>query len=99
MEPWRLLDPDPDGRLPGGDVARLQLHRTLTTADGRHEWGLYARTCYLDDGLGEVLAILELVAPHVSEVSGSYGGFIRETLNEDKPSVITFTGGTYAIGC
>lgn len=95
--PYPLLYPDPDGRLPGGDVAQLRLHRSITTADGRHEWGLYVRTCYLDDAMGDVSIALDLVAPYVSGINGSYGGSIREVLNDDMPSIITFVGGGHSI--
>ncbi|GLW35430.1 hypothetical protein [Actinoplanes regularis] len=96
--PYPLLYPDPEGRLPGGDVARLRLHRNATAADGRHEWGLYVRTCFVDDEMGEVGTVLDLIAPYVSGEGPRYGGGVRDILNGDLPGIITFADGGYAIG-
>ena len=97
IAPYPVLRPDPEGRLPGGDVARLRLHRSATTADGRHEWGLYVRTCYLDDDMGEIGTVLGLIAPHVSGEGPRYGGSVRDLLNGDMPGIIRFADGSHSI--
>jgi hypothetical protein len=94
--PYPLWVPDPDSSLPGGEVARLQRQkRGFTSAGEIYGWGLYARTFCLDDALGEALAILELVAPHVSD--GGYGGHMREEFDMEEVSVFVFKNGSYDI--
>ncbi|WP_042369598.1 hypothetical protein [Streptacidiphilus neutrinimicus] len=90
---YPVLVPDPDGRLPGGDVASLQ-RQSRGFAAGRelHAWGLFSRNLWLDDEMGELVTILDLVAPHVDEPG--YGGFFREEYDAE-PTVFTFNNGTY----
>jgi hypothetical protein len=94
--PYPFLNPDHDSpRLPGGEIARLQRQtRGFTAAGDLHAWGIYARTYYLDDDLGEVFTVLDLLAPHVS--NQGYGGHIRD-VNCDDLSVITFDGDAYEV--
>lgn len=74
---YPLLSPDPDGHLPGGDVASLQ-RQSRGFAAGRelHAWGLLSRNYWLDDEMGDLAIILDLLAPHVEEPG--YGGYFRE---------------------
>lgn len=53
---------------------------------------MYARTFCLDGALGEALAILELVVPHVSD--RGYGGHMREQFDMEEVSVFVFKNGS-----
>ncbi|GHE25403.1 hypothetical protein ACFXKJ_31305 [Kitasatospora indigofera] len=86
---YPLLTPDPDSRLPGGDFAALR--RVQASAD-RCTWGLFSRTYWLDDEIGSLVTILDLLAPHVEEPG--HGGHFREEYDV-KPTVFTFKSGTY----
>ncbi|SCL48220.1 hypothetical protein [Micromonospora chersina] len=91
--PYRLLAPDPDSYLPGGDVASLRRQRVGFTATGeRFQWGLHSRNYWLDDDLGELVSILDLIAPHV--VEDGYGGHLREEYDTDLV-VFEFRDGSY----
>ncbi|MDR6321309.1 hypothetical protein [Actinoplanes couchii] len=80
--PYQTFDPDPDSRLPGGDVATLRQQKRGFTAYGDVvEWGLHVRVLVHDDGMGEIYSFLELIEPHVS--GDGYAGHIR---NEDDPT-------------
>lgn len=46
----------------------------------------------MDDGIGGLVTVLDLLAPHVED--SGYGGYLREE-NDGKPSVFTFGGGAY----
>lgn len=75
--PYPLLAPDPDGWLPGGDFASLRRQSRGFTATGeRHAWGLFTRNYWLDDDMGGLATILDLLAPYVEE--DGYGGHFRE---------------------
>lgn len=92
-DPYRLLSPDPDSYLPGGDVASLRRQRVGFTAAGDvFQWGLHSRNHWLDDDLGELVTILDLVAPHV--VEDGYGGHFREVYDTDL-TVFEFRDGSY----
>ncbi|WIM92495.1 hypothetical protein ACTOB_004437 [Actinoplanes oblitus] len=94
--PFPLWIPDPSSYLPGGEVARLQRQRRGFTPGGDvYGWGLYARTLCLDDALGEALALLEFVAPHVSDEG--YGGHMREEFDTDEVSVFVFKNGSFDV--
>jgi hypothetical protein len=81
---YPLLRPDPDSRLPGGDVASLQRQLRGHPAG---VWGLFARNLWLDDDLGAMTTILDLISPYVAE--DGYGGCFRET-HDIKPTVFVF---------
>ncbi|OKJ68560.1 hypothetical protein [Streptomyces sp. CB02460] len=81
---YPLLSPDPHTRLPGGDFASLRLQDK--------GWGLYSRNYWLDDDMGELVTVLDLLAPHVA--SPGPGGFFREE-DETRPTVFTFRDGAY----
>ncbi len=90
---YPLLEPDPDGPLPGGDCASLRRQSRGFGADGEiHAWGLFSRNYWLDDDLGELVVILRLLAPHVEEPG--FGGYFREEYAAE-PTVFTFQDGTY----
>ncbi|SEB65018.1 hypothetical protein [Streptomyces sp. TLI_105] len=90
---YPLLDPDPDSRLPGGDFASLRRQSRGFTAGGEcHAWGLFSRNLWLDDMMGDLVTILDLIAPHVAEVG--YGGYFREEFDAEA-TVFTFQDGTY----
>ncbi|MEW2329773.1 hypothetical protein AB0880_18405 [Micromonospora chersina] len=92
--PYPLLSPDPDSYLPGGDVASLRRQRVGFTAAGDvYQWGLHSRNYWLDDDLGELVTILDLIAPHV--VEDGYGGHFREVYDTDL-TVFEFRDGSYA---
>jgi hypothetical protein len=97
--PYPLLAPDPDSRLPGGESASLHRQSCGFAPDGAelHSWGLFSRTYWLDDDLGDLITVLDLIAPHVEaphiEEPG-YGGYVREEF-DTAPAVITFKDGTY----
>lgn len=87
----RLLSPDPDSVLPGGDVASLQLqHLGSTSGQDDPVWGLFSRTLWPEDAMTELTAIMELVAPHVAE--DGYGGFYREEHAMDATAFAFSTG-------
>ncbi|MFF2629479.1 hypothetical protein ACFVUN_27415 [Kitasatospora griseola] len=86
-----MLRPDPDSRLPGGDVASLRRQSRDRAAGNEFSWGLLSRNYWLDDEMGELAAILDLLAPHVEEPG--YGGFFREEF-DGKPTILTFRNGT-----
>ncbi|MFE0701068.1 hypothetical protein [Streptomyces sp. NPDC058872] len=54
--------------------------------------GLFSRNHWLDDEMGELVTILDLLAPHIEEPG--YGGYFREEY-ETEQTVITFENGTY----
>ncbi|MFE7560153.1 hypothetical protein [Kitasatospora sp. NPDC057500] len=92
---YPLLAPDPDGRLPGGDFAALRPRSRSSTA-GRElcAWGLFSRNHWLDDDLGGLVTILDLLAPHVEDPG--YGGYFREEYDA-APTVLTFRDGTHGL--
>ncbi|MFI5529952.1 hypothetical protein ACIA8O_15560 [Kitasatospora sp. NPDC051853] len=91
--PYPLLEPDPDSRLPGGDFASLRRQaRGFVAGRELHAWGLSSRTCWLDDELGGLVTVLDLLAPHVEEAG--YGGHFREQY-EAEPTVFVFRDGTH----
>lgn len=88
-----LLAPDPDSRLPGGDIASLRLQSRGFAAGGElRAWGLLSRNYWLDDDLGELVTILDLLAPHVEEPG--FGGYFREEYDTEL-TVLTFRNGGY----
>ena len=93
-EAYPLLDPDPDSCLPGGDVASLQ-RQLRGHAAGRdiHAWGLFARNYWLDDEIGELSTILELLAPHVEDTG--HGGYFREEYEAQPTSRRPLHDGAY----
>ncbi|MFD7408409.1 hypothetical protein ACFV7R_38470 [Streptomyces sp. NPDC059866] len=86
--PYPLLVLSPDSWLPGGDFASLQRQ----SRGNRDAWGLFTRNFWLDDDIGELVTILDLLAPHVEDPG--YGGYIREE-DDGKPSFFTFHDGAY----
>ncbi|MFF3395796.1 hypothetical protein ACFYW1_33345 [Streptomyces sp. NPDC002669] len=84
--PYQLLAPDPDSRLPGGEFASLR-YQSLGSQDA---WGLFTRNLWLDDDIGELTTVMDLLAPHV-EGSG-YAGYLREEY-DTAVSVLTFDEG------
>ena len=80
------LVPDPDSKLPGGELAHLRLEDC--------GWGLLSRSYWLDDDLGWVLDLIEFIAPYVS-VRG-YGGFFRE-VSEVMPTAFAFADGGFGL--
>ncbi|RAJ29171.1 hypothetical protein K353_06679 [Kitasatospora sp. SolWspMP-SS2h] len=90
---YPLLAPDPDGRLPGGDFASLRRQsRGFAAGSELHAWGLFSRNYWLDDEMGDLVTILDLVAPHVEEPG--YGGYFREEYDAE-PTIFIFQNGTY----
>ncbi|MGW1186061.1 hypothetical protein ACWD7Y_14995 [Streptomyces drozdowiczii] len=81
---YPLLAPDPHSRLPGGDFASLRRQ-----GEG---WGLYSRNYWLDDDMGELVTVLDLLAPHIARPG--FGGHFREE-DELRPTHLTFRDGTY----
>ncbi|WP_405896287.1 hypothetical protein OG242_00955 [Streptomyces sp. NBC_00727] len=81
---YPLLSPDPHSRLPGGDFASLRLQD--------EGWGLYSRNYWLDDDMGELVTVLDLLAPHIA--SPGFGGYFREEY-ESRPALFTFRDGAY----
>lgn len=55
--PYPLLEPDPHTNAPGGDFASLRQEPT-------RGWGLFSRNHWLDDDLGQLITLLDLLAPH-----------------------------------
>ncbi|WP_030678324.1 hypothetical protein [Streptomyces sp. NRRL B-1347] len=88
--PCPMLIPDPDSYLPGGDTASLR-HQSRGNWNA---WGLFTRSYWLDDEIGEVVPLLDLLAPHVEDPG--YGGHLREEA-EAQPAIVTFGGGTYVL--
>ncbi|WP_344625616.1 hypothetical protein [Kitasatospora arboriphila] len=89
---YAVLRPDPDSRLPGGDVASLRRRSRGFTAEGeRHAWGLFSRNLRLDDMVGDLLALLDLIAPHVD--GPGHGGHVREEFAA-VPAAVVFGDGT-----
>ncbi|MFJ4321490.1 hypothetical protein ACIP46_40525 [Streptomyces lavendulae] len=86
--PYPLLVPCPDTYLAGGDIATLQ-HQSRGNWNA---WGLFTRNFWLDDGIGELVTILDLLAPHVED--SGYGGYMREE-DASKPSIFMFRDGDY----
>ncbi|WP_435224378.1 hypothetical protein [Streptomyces sp. Tue6028] len=86
--PHPLLAPSPNSYLPGGEFASLQ-HQSR---GNRNAWGLFTRNFWLDDGIAELVTILDLLAPHVED--SGYGGYAREE-DDGKPSIFTFRDGAY----
>ena len=90
--PDRLLETDEESCLPGGDVASLR-HREHGFEDfGRlGVWGLHSRNYWLDDIMGELVTVLDLLAPYAEN---GYGGYFRAE-TEVKPTVLVFRDGAY----
>ncbi|MEV7189509.1 hypothetical protein [Kitasatospora sp. NPDC093102] len=90
---YPLLSPDPDSRLPGGDFASLRRQsRGFMAGRQLHAWGLCSRNLWLDDMMGDLITILDLLAPHVEEPG--FGGYFREE-SDVETTVFTFRDGTY----
>ncbi|WP_326687336.1 MULTISPECIES: hypothetical protein [unclassified Streptomyces] len=87
--PYPLLEPDPHTNAPGGDFASLRQEPT-------RGWGLFSRNHWLDDDLGQLITLLDLLAPH-AETPG-YAGHFRE-LYSATPDLtpFTFADGTYTL--
>jgi hypothetical protein len=80
------LAPDPDSPLAGGDVAELRLQD--------RGWGLLSRSYWLDDDIGWVLDLVELIAPYAA--TRGYGGFFRE-VGEVVPTAFAFADGGFGL--
>ncbi|MEU9085990.1 hypothetical protein [Streptomyces sp. NPDC048357] len=93
-EAYPVLSPDPDSRLPGGDRASLRRQSRGFSAAGeeRHAWGLFSRNLWLDDMIGDVYTVMDLIAPHVAEPG--YCGHLREEFAAE-PTVFTFRDGEF----
>lgn len=90
---YPLLSPDPDSRLPGGDFVSLRRQsRGFTHGGELHAWGLFSRNLWLDDMMGDLCTVLDLLAPHVEEPG--YSGYFREEFDTE-PIVFTFRDGTF----
>ncbi|MFI8105429.1 hypothetical protein [Streptomyces sp. NPDC086023] len=76
--PYPLLAPDPDTYLARGEFASLQ-HQSRGNL-------------WVDDAIGEIETILDLLAPHVEDPG--YGGFLRDE-GDSRPSILTFRDGAY----
>jgi hypothetical protein len=87
---YPLLAASPDSCLPGGEFAFLQ-RQSRGSLDA---WGLFTRNLWLDDDIGELVTVLNLLAPHVED--SGYGGYMREE-GDAKPSIFTFRDGTYGL--
>jgi hypothetical protein len=73
----RLLRSDQASNLPGGDIASLRRQAVPGAAESDvYAWGLFSRNLWLDDAMGSMTAIMELLAPHAAE--SGYGGYFRE---------------------
>ncbi|MGQ4490826.1 hypothetical protein ACN6LM_001633 [Streptomyces sp. SAS_281] len=55
-------------------------------------WGLYSRNYWLDDDMGELVTVLDLLAPHIARPGP--GGFFREE-DETRAAVFAFRDGAY----
>ncbi|MCP2342575.1 hypothetical protein [Actinomadura rupiterrae] len=53
---------------------------------------MFSRSYWWDDELGELDAILGMIAPHVEDAG--YGGFVREE-DDAKPTAVSFRDGAY----
>jgi len=82
----QFLMPDPHSPLAGGDLAELRLQ------DGG--WGLLSRSYQLDDDIGWVFHLIELIAPYAA--TRGYGGFFRE-VDEVVPTVFAFADGRFGL--
>ncbi|MEU0403926.1 hypothetical protein ABZ318_27565 [Streptomyces sp. NPDC006197] len=88
---YPVLDPAPGSRLPGGDFASLRRQsRGFTAVGERHAWGLSSRTLWLDDMTGDLVTVLDLIAPHVAEAG--YGGYVREGMDGTSPAPPRLSG-------
>ena len=77
-----LLLPDPASSLPGGDVASLRFQSHGIDTSGRAAaWGLFSRSLWPDDAMGQLSTIMELIAPHVAREG--YGGYFRDVTTAD----------------
>ncbi|MDA0566044.1 hypothetical protein LG943_17230 [Streptomonospora sp. S1-112] len=108
-DPDPLLDPDPDSPLPGGDVGHLRrqtraeepdadpglLERLLDGREERHAWGLYSRSYWLDDDLGRVSDVLDLVAPHADH--SGYAGHHRDVYGTEVTLFVLDGRGGYEV--
>ncbi|MEU2614729.1 hypothetical protein ABZ570_24565 [Micromonospora sp. NPDC007271] len=59
-----------------------------------YEWGPHSRNYWLDDDMGELSAILDLLAPHVAE--DGFGGYFREVY-EAELTVFEFRDGAHLV--
>ncbi|QNP66095.1 hypothetical protein [Streptomyces genisteinicus] len=84
---YPLLEPDPYSGLPGGDVAALR-------PGDHHGWGLFTRNLWLDDDLGMLTGLLDLIAPHAEH--DGYAGHFRAT-DDAGPTVLVFRDGGHAL--
>lgn len=82
----RLLQADPDTRLPEPDLAELR-----PQDDG---WALFTRNLWLDDEIGWINRLLEIIAPYPAR--DGYGGYFRD-VNDGEPTEFGFAGGTYGL--
>jgi hypothetical protein len=80
---YPLLAADPHSRLPGGDTAELR------RPTGGGPWELRTRNLWLDDDLGALTDLLDLIAPYAQ---GVRVGFLRE-VGAEETTVLT-VGGT-----
>ncbi|UNS99587.1 hypothetical protein MMF93_26420 [Streptomyces tubbatahanensis] len=91
--PYPFLEPDPGSPLPGGDYGVLR-------GEDHHAWGLFSRTCRHEDDLGQLDALLGLLAPYAAEPG--YGGHVRTATADPSqpgaaPSLLTFADGAYVL--
>ncbi|GAA1096722.1 hypothetical protein [Nocardiopsis composta] len=86
---------DPESRLPGGDVAELRRQYRWTAPDGAdvYAWGLHARGRWLDDDLGNLAVLLDLLAPCAED--GHAGSFREE--HDLLPTVLAFRDGAHFV--
>ncbi|GAB2508827.1 hypothetical protein [Nocardiopsis aegyptia] len=86
-----MLGTDPESRLPGGDVASLRKEPGYEDVGPRGRWGLYYRGSWIDDVMGELVTVLDLLAPHAED---GHGGYVRAE-HETEPTVVVFRDGAY----
>ncbi|MFI6520653.1 hypothetical protein ACIBF1_34225 [Spirillospora sp. NPDC050679] len=90
---YPLLAPDPASFLPGEDFASLRRKsRDHAAGGGPYVWELSSRNHWLDDDLGELVTVLDLLAPYAED--SDCGGYFREEHDVER-TVFTFRDGAY----
>ncbi|MFC9614404.1 hypothetical protein [Streptomyces sp. NPDC056938] len=66
--------------------------RGFTPGGELHAWTLFSRNLWIDDMMGDLYTVLDLLAPHVEEPG--YSGYFRKEFDAE-PTVFTFRDGTF----
>ncbi|MGI5163128.1 hypothetical protein ACQEU3_02060 [Spirillospora sp. CA-253888] len=90
---YPLLAPDPGGFLPGEEFASLRRRSGDRAAGGEPDgWELSSRNHWLDDDLGGLVTVLDLLAPYAED--SERGGYFRDVHGGER-TVFTFRGGAH----